>query len=1233
MIERTLRKRLDPIVSRRRRLYLMRTLSACWFTCGLAALALWGVDWLWGWTSPIAFAALCVATVTATILAVVRSRRIRPDYRAIARAIEQQHPDAQAMLLAAVEQEPQGPDGQFGYLQESVIGQALRHAINHDWLRAIPRKRIALANLGTLATFLFLMAVVSQIFPAASSALKRNGHIPAGRGYHISVSPGDTSVESGTPVVVLARFDGRVPPQATLHIGPADEENQQIALAKNLEDPVFGGIIQNVDSDMQYYIEYAGRRTRDYKISVFEYPELQRADANIVYPAYTKLPQTSIKDTLQISVIEGSRVTLTFTLNKGVAVAWLTAKDQPPVQLSVDERYANIYTMSHTATQNQRYELHLTDAQGRANKMPPRFVIDVHKNLPPQLKPLFPNCDIQASSLEELSLEAEVLDDFGVTAYGLSYTLAGAQSTDIELSRSAPADDKQQIQHVLPLEELNAQPDQLLTYYFWADDVGPDGRPRRTLSDMYFAEIRHFEEIFRESQASQSQQDQNRQQDQQQQQGQQGQQAEQLARLQKQIISATWNLKRQADQAGRVSDPNDLEVVRRSQADALEQARSALTQAEDPPSAEALQTAAGHMETSLNHLGEATQSQSSKELTPALASEQSAYQELLKLKRQEYQVGRSQNANQNSSTSVRSQQQLQQLELRQQQDRYETERLAQSGEQATRREDLAALNRLRDLARRQNEMSEKLKELEAALRQAQSEQQKQEIARELKRLREEQLDSLRDVDELSQRMERPENRQRMADSREQLQQSRSNIRRSAEELEQGMVSRAITSATRAGRELEQMRDEFRRRTSGQFTEQMRDMREQARGLDERQRQIAEELRRQAESDQKLLADSGTNAELAERIDKQKENTQELIEQMKTTSQDAETSEPLLSKKLYDTVRQAGTDNVDRALEIAGELLRRDFLPQARQIERQASEGIEQLRKGVEEAAASVLGDEAEALRLAQQQLDELIRQVDDEIARAGAAGRQQPGDSNDPFGGIQDQQRRADARSAPRGQGRPGDPNQATEAEADQQRLADARSQQQGQRGQGQRSTPQDGQSSTDPSEARDSTADSAQQPGSQGDRAQRPDGRNPTTEAGGRNDATGWEGGERLIDQWGGPNFAGPLTGNDFREWSDRMRDVEEMLTRPTLRNEVARVRDRARSMRAEFKRHGTEPQWDLVREQIIRPLTELSKNLSDELAKLQSDESLVPIDRDPVPDRFTELVRRYYENLGGGD
>ena len=82
-----------------------------------------------------------------------------------------------------------------------------------------------------------------------------------------------------------------------------------------------------------------------------------------------------------------------------------------------------------------------------------------------------------------------------------------------------------------------------------------------------------------------------------------------------------------------------------------------------------------------------------------------------------------QSQNQNRNASARSKQQLQQLELRQRQDRYETERRAQAQQQNPQREDLQALNRLRELARRQNEMSEKLKELEAALRQAETEEQ------------------------------------------------------------------------------------------------------------------------------------------------------------------------------------------------------------------------------------------------------------------------------------------------------------------------------------------------------------------------------------------------------------------------------------------------------------------------------------------------------------------------------
>jgi hypothetical protein len=111
-----------------------------------------------------------------------------------------------------------------------------------------------------------------------------------------------------------------------------------------------------------------------------------------------------------------------------------------------------------------------------------------------------------------------------------------------------------------------------------------------------------------------------------------------------------------------------------------------------------------------------------------------------------------------------------------------------------------------------------------------------------------------------------------------------------------------------------------------------------------------------------------------------------------------------------------------------------------------------------------------------------------------------------------------------------------------------------------------------------------------------------------------------------------GPITGDGFRDWTDRLRDVEEMVGDPRLRAEAARVRDRATAARAEFRRHSKEPNWDLVYEDISRPLFELRKAVNEELLRRESSDALVPIDREPVPPEYAEQVRRYYERLGSG-
>ena len=123
---------------------------------------------------------------------------------------------------------------------------------------------------------------------------------------------------------------------------------------------------------------------------------------------------------------------------------------------------------------------------------------------------------------------------------------------------------------------------------------------------------------------------------------------------------------------------------------------------------------------------------------------------------------------------------------------------------------------------------------------------------------------------------------------------------------------------------------------------------------------------------------------------------------------------------------------------------------------------------------------------------------------------------------------------------------------------------------------------------------------------------------------------GENREGAGGGPG--GPLTGSDFSRWEDSLRDVEEMLPEPALRSQVAEARGRAQAVRAEFKRHSRDPKWEMVRDEIARPLAEVRQRVAEELARRQSPDALVPIDRDPVPARYSELVRRYYENLGRG-
>jgi len=535
MMEPRLQKQLGGLEAALRRTRRRRRFGGCWAAAAALCVLLFLLHGFTGWNSRLIWALPLAVAVLGAIIVWTTERRRPVDFPALVAALERAHPELRPLLSTAAEQQPDPESGDFHFLQRRVINEVITHRQQRLWAGDIRRKlSFAFAQqIGALIVFLAVM-LITHVFTDGSHssspwlALK------------VTVSPGNTNVERGAGLVISAQFSGRPPAEATLVMISASGKTKRIPLARHLADPIFAATLPEVTEAGLYRVEYANDKTADYKITVFDYPALARADAALEFPGYTGLTNRTIPDTLRVSAVEGTRLTYTLELNKPVARARLIAKSGGGA-LPLTVQTNAIALLDHLAlTNSARYSLELVDAEGRTNKSPADFSIQVLTNRRPEVKLAFPRGDQRVSPLEELEVRAEASDDFGVLKYGVGFGIAGQEPRFVELGGPTRADEKRAFERLIPMEKMGVAVDQVVSYFAWADDYGPDGQVRRTFSDMFFAEVRPFDEIFRPDQSGGGGEGGG--------QGQGGSQATKLAELQKQIVIATWKLQR--DQAG-----------------------------------------------------------------------------------------------------------------------------------------------------------------------------------------------------------------------------------------------------------------------------------------------------------------------------------------------------------------------------------------------------------------------------------------------------------------------------------------------------------------------------------------------------------------------------------------------------------------------------------------------------------------------------------------------------------
>ncbi len=961
----------------------------------------------------LVLAAVAVVAILGVPLLALWPVRRRPADRHVARLIEERCPQLEDRIASAAQfsAEPTG-----SLLHDLLISDATSKLREIEPDAVVSRsavKRSALqagAALGALAVILgvgggstrrVLHAVSLYAFPHTVT---------------LEVEPGDVRIVAGEPLRIVARFDqgpngtAGVVPTLTIADGGGLRETEM-----DTAEGEFALELPAVGAGFSYRVAAGAVESPEYDVTVVHPPTIDRIDVRYRYPSFSGLDPRVETDGGDIYAPAGTDVTLEVHTSKPIRAGALVMDEGPRIDMTPgDDAEGRVVEVDFRVDRDGSYRVSLSDRDDLTSPGDTEYFIRVMDDRPPTVRVLRPAGDRQVTPLEEVTIEARADDDYGVEALELVVSVRGGEELVVPLPVPATARSITGA-HTIYGEDLGLQPGDFVTYYAQARDVSRGKRSTEARSDIFFLEVTPFDAEFAAAQ-SQSMM------------GAGGRSLDDLATAQKQIIVATWKLDRRAATAGRSVE--DIQSIGRAQGELrvrVEQAaqrtaeglprqpgrrlrRGEDTAPRDAPPLEKAATAMAGAQAAL----EAT------DTSGALPHEMEALNQLLKAQAdvREQQVARQQSSGAGGGGGNRSNQDLSALfdrELRRQQEtNYETRDTAATPETAPGSE---ALDRVRELARRQDELSRQQRELARERAGLDPE----EIKRRLERLTREQSELRQRAQELARRMsesrsesggQRSEGGDRtsaqagLEAASDEMRSATSGLRRQDLEEAGSRSARAADRLRELERELLEQMPEERRRAMGE-------MQREAQQLAEGQRRVAAETQRLdgervAEATARRLA--GEQEDLAARVEQLRRGLGELISTEGPAAERSEVgqaAEELERSDVESRLRESaaafrelaeasgtptapgGDDRLERLVE-REERLADDL---ARVVESMAYAGADDQspsrRLSEQLARAQELRSELDAL---QRELDDRMpgRRGDDEPANSGREG-QEPG--------------------------------------------------------------------------------------------------------------------------------------------------------------------------------------------------------------------------------------------------
>ncbi len=620
-------------------------------------------------------------------------QRRRPSDERVARFVEERCPQLEDRVASAAALAAARPATGF---HELVIADAAKRLRGVDLSLVVAPARVRRAAARGLLAVATLAAVLALGFTPLSRIARTAWLHALPSGVELAVEPGDFRLVAGQPLRIRARFtDGGVPARTPPILSVLDGMTPREIRMRPSEDGYLAEF-PSVTRSFRYRVGAAAFTSRDYRVEALSPPRVTRIDVEYTYPSFTGLAPRVEEDGGDLFAPAGTSARLVVHTDKPVADGALLLSGGRRVALA--EAGDGGRTATLVVDGNGRYAVRVVDAHGLSNRDAADYVIRATTDRPPTVRVVRPGGDREITPLEEVTIEVQAEDDHAVDRLDLVYTVAGRADRALPFDIPARASTVAGVRTLL-VEDLTVEPGDVITYFARVRDAGQGGVSTEVRSDLYFLEVRPFDNEFEEALSR----------------GGLGPQAAEIGRLvalQKQIIVATWRLEQQP--AGTTAD--DVRAVAKVQGDVRDTAAGAAGQMSGRGRRDAFGAAGPAdqgraMRAAVEAMTAAEAALAALDTESALPHETEALNQLLTA---QAAVRRRQVSMQPSpgSSGYQAQQDLSTLfdrELRREQETsYETGR--QPGEPPSVEDDDEALARLQELARRQERINRNLRQ-------------------------------------------------------------------------------------------------------------------------------------------------------------------------------------------------------------------------------------------------------------------------------------------------------------------------------------------------------------------------------------------------------------------------------------------------------------------------------------------------------------------------------------------